>query len=81
MSSFLSHILSRQFEFTMGAVPTTHIANGCPYPIWATCDTDRQHVLDLSSSYDKLQIGGMNNQDIRSAATEAGKIDFSRRID
>ncbi|CAF5039843.1 unnamed protein product, partial [Rotaria magnacalcarata] len=29
----------------MGHVPTTRVANACPYPIWGMCDTIRQHSL------------------------------------
>ncbi len=60
----------------MGAYPTTHIANGCPYPIWAMCDTDRQHTIDVSANLYDVKIG-VNQTDIRNKAIEAGKIYLS----
>jgi hypothetical protein len=61
----------------MGA--TTHIANGCPYPIWAMCDADRQHTIDASANLYHVKIG-LNHADIRNAAIEAGKIYLSLKI-
>ncbi|CAF0951512.1 unnamed protein product [Adineta steineri] len=64
----------------MGAVPTTHIANGCDKPIWAMCDTNRQHTLPVSINGlgfgVKLNEG--NNQNGR--FIEAGKLDFDPDI-
>lgn len=60
----------------MGAYPTTHVANGSPYPIWAMCDTDRQHTIDASVNLEYLKIG-TNQADIKSSAIESGKISLS----
>ncbi len=32
---------------------TTHVTNGCPYPIWVICDSNRQNVINGALKLDK----------------------------
>ncbi|CAF4649866.1 unnamed protein product [Rotaria socialis] len=62
----------------MGAYPTTHVANGCPHPIWVMCDTDRQHTIGGSVTLGNANID-LNNVDVSNSAIEAGKQYFSTK--